>query len=224
MIALFFATKIECELITKSLLNKCEFSIRDIPFLKGKIKNIDTLICITGIGKIKSSIAAVIAFEKNPISYAIVSGVAGAYPSSGLNVGDIALANKEIDADKGILINCENMDNSFIFMEQEEISLFVPDFAKRLKTGTFLTVSACTGNLNRAMFLERKFNAICENMEGASIAKVAKIYDVVVSEIRSISNLVTDRTKLLTIDEVKKSAEVSQKFILENFDSLADFA
>ncbi|GAB6182667.1 phosphorylase family protein [Thermodesulfovibrio hydrogeniphilus] len=224
MITLFFATKIECELITKSLSNKSEFSIKGVPFLRGKIKNTDALICISGIGKINSSIAAVLAFEKNPISYAIVSGIAGAYPSSGLKIGDIAVADKEIDADKGVLIQCENKDDAFIFIEQEEISLFVPDFLKGLKTGTFLTVSACTGNIKRANFLERKFNAICENMEGAAIAKAAKIYNVVLSEIRSISNLVTDRTKLLTIDEVKKSAEVSQKFILDNFNLLAELA
>lgn len=101
-------------------------------------------------------------------------------------------------------------------MNTEKISLFLPDFSKELKTGVFLTVSACTGNINRAKFLERKFNALCENMEGFAIAKCAQIYNIPVTEIRSISNMVTDRTRLLNLDEVRKTAEIVQRFILDN--------
>lgn len=101
-------------------------------------------------------------------------------------------------------------------MNTEKISLFIPDFSKELKNGVFLTVSACTGNINRAKFLERRFNALCENMEGFAIAKFAQIYNIPVTEIRSISNMVTDRTRLLNLDEVKKTAEVAQSFILDN--------
>lgn len=103
-----------------------------------------------------------------------------------------------------------------MFINPEEIPLSLPDFSKDLKTGVFLTVSACTGNLKRAKFLERKFNALCENMEGFAIAKSAQLYNVPVTEIRSISNMITDRTHLLKFEEVKKTAEIVQSFLLDN--------
>lgn len=92
----------------------------------------------------------------------------------------------------------------------------MPDFSKDLKKGVFLTVSACTGNLKRAKFLERKFKALCENMEGFAIAKSSQLFNVPATEIRSISNMVTDRSDLLKIDDIKKSAKRAQEFILDN--------
>lgn len=216
MIAIFFATKIEAELILKKLNNFEKIIIHDYTFIKGKIDKIPLIICLSGIGKINATVSAVLAFEKFPVKKAMISGVGGAYPSSGLLIGDIAVAEKEIDADKGLLVNCKGDDESFIFLNSEEIPLYIPDFLKSQKKGTFLTVSASTGNLSRAKFLEKKFNAVCENMEGAAIAKVSQIYGIPVTEIRSISNIVTDRTELLKRDDVKKYAGVVQKFILES--------
>lgn len=180
----------------------------------------EVLICISGIGKINSSISSTVAFQNFPIKKAIISGVAGAYPSSKLNIGDVALADKEINADEGLLINCDENDESFKFINLEEIPLFLPDFSDNVKKGVFLTVSACTGNLKRAKFLERKFKAICENMEGFAIAKSAQLFNIPTTEIRSISNMVTDRSDVLKTDDVKKSAKRVQQFILDNIIAL----
>lgn len=222
MIAIFFATEIEGELILKNLNNPEKIKIHDYSFITGEIKEIPLIICISGIGKINATVSAVLAFEKFPVKKAIISGVAGAYPSSGLSVGDIAVAEKEIEADQGLLVNCKGNDESFIFINSEEIPLYIPDFLKNQKKGIFLTVSASTGNLNRAKFLKKKFNAICENMEGAGIARVCQIYGIPVTEIRSISNMVTHRKELLKINDVKKYAEVVQKFIFESLQLFED--
>ena len=216
MIVLFFATQKECELIFDNLIDKQIFSIKNLPFVKGKINGIDLILSITGIGKTSATLASVICFENFSIKLAIVSGIAGAYTSSMLEKGKIAVAEKEIFADEGLLRNCHDTQDSFIFLSSEEIPLYVPDFLKNLPRGTFLTVSACTGNIGRARFLEKKFNALCENMEGASVAKVSQIYNIPCVEIRSISNIVTDRKKLLTLEEISKASLIVQRFILEH--------
>ncbi|MEN2995187.1 MAG: futalosine hydrolase [Thermodesulfovibrio sp.] len=216
MIALFFATLVESQLIISKLKDKTIYYIRKIPFIKGKIDNREILLCISGIGKVNSSMASVFAFEKFPIDKVIISGIAGAYPTSGLKIGDIAIAEKEIEADQGLLIKCDDEEKSFIFIDYQEFPLYIPNSLKNLKKGVFLTVSTCTGNLKRAYFLEKKFNAICENMEGAAIAKVAQNYGIPVTEIRSISNLVINRSNLLKTEEVIKAAEIVQRFILES--------
>jgi futalosine hydrolase len=217
LIALFFATQKECELIFDNLTNKQFFSIKNLPFIKGKINGRDLILSISGIGKTSATLATVICFENFSIKLAIVSGIAGAYPSSMLDIGKIAVAEKEIFADEGLLRNCHDTQDSFIFLSSEEIPLYVPDFLKNLPRGTFLTVSACTGNIKRARFLEKKFNALCENMEGASVAKVSQIFKIPCVEIRSISNIVTDREKLLNLEEISKTSFTVQRFILDHF-------
>jgi futalosine hydrolase len=216
LIALFFATEKECELIINSLSNKQFFSIKTVSFIKGKIKDVDLLLCISGIGKTSATLASVICFEKFSIKGTIVSGIGGAYPSSGLDIGSLVVAEKEIFADEGLLRNCNANIDSFIFLNSEEILLYVPHFLKTLPKGTFLTVSSCTGNLERAIFLEKNFNGICENMEGAAVAKVCEIYKIPCIEIRSISNIVTDRAELLSLKEISKASMIVQKFILEH--------
>jgi len=64
-----------------------------------------------------------------------------------------------------------------------------------IKAGNFITVSAATGTYKRALELEKKFNAICENMEGAAIAHICALYGTPVAEMRGISNIVEDRNR-----------------------------
>lgn len=52
-------------------------------------------------------------------------------------------------------------------------------------------------------------------MEGFPIAKVANIFQIQTIEIRSISNMVTDRKELLKSSEIQKSAEILQQFLIE---------
>lgn len=213
MIALFFATPFECRLIAKRIENKEFLRIKNTEFLTGRLFGYEILLCISGVGKINSTISSMITLEKFPIEKALISGIAGAYPSSGLKIGEIALATREIEVDHGLLIDFDR----FISMDFVEVELTVPHSLDGLKRGIFLTVSSCTGNLKRAKFLESKFGGICENMEGAAIAKVCSLYDVPVFEIRSISNYVEDRESLLSRKEVENAAEVVEKFILERF-------
>ena len=65
----------------------------------------------------------------------------------------------------------------------------------KVKSGSFVTVSAATGTSKGARELEKRFHALCENMEGAAIAQVCTIYRIPMHEIRGISNIVGVRDK-----------------------------
>ena len=67
--------------------------------------------------------------------------------------------------------------------------------ANRIKSDTFVTVSSCTGTRKRALELQKRFGAICENMEGAAAAHICTLYDTPLLEIRGISNIVEDRDR-----------------------------
>jgi futalosine hydrolase len=67
--------------------------------------------------------------------------------------------------------------------------------AFNVRAGTFVTVSAASGSTRRAKEIERRFSAICENMEGAAIAQTCMIYNMPMFEIRGISNTAGVRDK-----------------------------
>ena len=63
----------------------------------------------------------------------------------------------------------------------------------KLATGTFVTVSTCTGTMARAIEIEQRSGGLCENMEGAAVALACRQLSIPLLEIRGISNLVEDR-------------------------------
>lgn len=209
-------------------------------FYRGKIGGNKVVHVISGIGKTNASHAATLLIERFFPSLIINFGVGGAYPSSGLRVGDIAVAKKEIYGDEGLLLkdgfhiadaigipllrknrkryfNEFHLDKSLVKKAMEVIPPNSPllnggrgDY--QIKSGAFVTVSAVTGTNKRAKELEQRFNAICENMEGAAVAHVCAIYGIPMLEIRGISNIVEDRDKSKW--DIKNAAENCQKAVL----------
>jgi futalosine hydrolase len=85
-----------------------------------------------------------------------------------------------------------SLDNSLLIKSVQLITRHSPLVTK---SGPFITVSAATGTRKRAIELEKRFDAICENMEGAAIAQVCTIYKIPLLEIRGISNIAGVRDK-----------------------------
>jgi futalosine hydrolase len=61
------------------------------------------------------------------------------------------------------------------------------------KRGPFVTVSCVSGSRQRGVLLARQHQALCENMEGAAVARVCQQFALPLLELRCISNLVEDR-------------------------------
>jgi len=175
---------------------------------RGKLSGHDVLLLNSGLGKVNAAHAATCLIENYPVKGVINIGVGGAYPGSGLKIGDVAIASKEIYGDEGV-ITSKGWDslkkigiplvldgkkkyfNEFLLNN----SLLIKSAQLVTKSGPFITVSSTTGTLKRAIELEKRFDAICENMEGAAIAQVCTIYKIPMLEIRGISNKVGERDK-----------------------------
>ncbi|MEW6429661.1 MAG: futalosine hydrolase [Thermodesulfobacteriota bacterium] len=61
--------------------------------------------------------------------------------------------------------------------------------------GPFVTVNCVSGSRRRGDLLRDRFGAVCENMEGAALARVCQRRDIPFVEIRCCSNLVEDRNR-----------------------------
>ncbi|MDI6729044.1 MAG: futalosine hydrolase [Thermodesulfovibrionales bacterium] len=212
-------TKSEADLVIRQLSEKEEISIQGKYFYKGSLgKNIHAVICICGIGKANAAHGAALLIERFKPNLVYVIGVGGAYPSSGLHIGDIVIAEKEIYGDEGLSSKDGFRTLNEILDVQNEFIMYIPEqLIEQKNKGTFVTVSTCTGTLEKGKEIEKRFNAICENMEGAAIAHICAFSGIPAAEIRGISNIIEDRTAApLNKADIIKAAENAQRFLLEH--------
>jgi futalosine hydrolase len=203
-----------------------------------EIGGIPVYLALTGIGKINAAATTAWLIDRFCPSLIINTGCAGAYPGSGLAIGEIALAESEILGDEGVLspLGWEPLDAIGIpSLEREGVRYFnefplSPVPASRaavlaesrgvsLRRGRFVTVSTCSGTAARGAELVGRFNALCENMEGAAVAQVALAWGVDCMEVRGISNMVEDRD--LSRWDIRRAVENAQRFILAYLESTA---
>jgi futalosine hydrolase len=243
MLALLSSMPFESNQILGSLKGVRTTKIGGKTVYRGKFAGIDIILTITGIGKINAAHSITCVIEHFPVRQVINIGVGGAYPGSGLKIGDIAVAVKEILADEGVIdhqgwssfrkigiplvkIDKRKYFNNFPMdkdLSKKAVKIFKYVIAQtlqktELKKGNFVTVSAATGTLKRATEIERKFNALCENMEGAAIAQVCTIYRIPMIEIRGISNTVGLRDKRKW--NLRLASENCQQVLLKTIKSL----
>ncbi|MCE5194579.1 MAG: futalosine hydrolase [Nitrospiraceae bacterium] len=228
LIGLISATEAESKIIIKRL-GKTRFR----NFYAGKIRSARVIHAVSGIGKTNASHTTALLIERFSPDMIINFGIGGAFPYSGLSIGDIAVASKEIYGDEGILMKTgfETADSIGIPFVKKNSKAFYNEFPldkemvknalkslkklllpEKTKTGAFLTMSSITGTLKRAKELEKRFNVICENMEGAAIAQVCVIYGIPMLEIRGISNIAGDIDKNRW--NIKRASENCQKILI----------
>jgi futalosine hydrolase len=235
-IGLISAVPLEGTIILRHLKKIYKNVPRGLTIYKGNIQDKAVFYIITGIGKTNASAGTTLLIEKFSPYLIINFGVGGAYPSSSLKIGDIAVAEKEIYGDESVYLK-----DGFHKTETIDIPLLVKNrrkyfnefqldknlvkkvvsisrimyYAPRImvKSGPFLTLSTCTGTSKRAKELEKTFHAICENMEGAAVAHICTLYEIPMVEIRGISNVVEDRDKKKW--NIKLASNNCQKVVIE---------
>jgi len=152
----------------------------------------------TGVGPVNAAHAVTLFLARSEARAIIVCGVGGAYPSSGLKVGDVVCADTECYGDLGATSPSGFLDMKalgFPVVEApvplfNELPMQVFPVERRVR---FVTMTTCTGTDSEARAIERRTRGAVENMEGAAVAHVAHLHGVPAGEVRGISNLVTDR-------------------------------
>jgi futalosine hydrolase len=198
----------------------CTATALEASLLAERLAGVSTVRLIEmGVGPVNAAHAVTLAIAASKPQAILVCGVGGAYPSSGLRVGDVACAEREIYGDLGADSPAGFLDMkalAFPVVQGSSGSLFneLPmqlfPAARRLP---FVTVSTCTGTSAGARAIESRTRGAVENMEGAAVAHVAHLHGVPVGEVRGISNLVTDRDT--SSWRLKDAAEAAQRTLLD---------
>jgi len=228
-LALLSSMPFESDQVLDALRNVRVLNIAGKTVYRGRLSGHDIILLNTGIGKVNAAHSATCIIEYFQVKQVVNFGVGGAYPQSGLKIGDIAVASKEIYGDEGVITSkgWDSLRKIGIPLLQDGTKKYFNEFTLSLnrpfekggrgdfqiKRGNFVTVSATTGAQRRAIELGKRFNAICENMEGAAVAHVCTIYKIPFLEVRGISNVTGVRDKRKW--DLKLASGNCQKAVLE---------
>lgn len=155
-------------------------------------------VVVSGVGPVNAAHATTVSIVEWRPAAVVVCGVGGAYPGSGLNIGDVVSAEAEIYGDLGAQSPSGFLDMKALgfpviasprpLFNELPLQLF-PTAAQ----ARFVTVSTCTGTEAAAREMASRTGGAVENMEGAAVAHVANLLGVPAGEVRGISNMVTNR-------------------------------
>jgi futalosine hydrolase len=186
--------------------------------LEGALLRPHVHVLVTGVGAVNAAFTLTRFLAKEEAGGVVVCGIGGAYPGSGLSIGDVACAASECYGDLGA-----DSPDGFLDMRALGFPLVAGDApiynslpiqifpaARRVP---FVTLNTCTGTDDDARAIEQRTGGAIENMEGAAIAHVAALSGTPVGEIRGVSNMVGRREK--SSWRVKEAAETAQLALLD---------
>lgn len=168
---------------------------------------------VTGVGAVNAAYALTRAIERERPDCIVVCGIGGAYPDSGLEIGDVVCAESECYGDLGAsspdgFLDMKALGIPVVPGETPIYNVLPMQIFPAERRVPFVTLNTCTGidELQHA-------TAAVENMEGAAIAHVAALAGIPVGEIRGISNMVGRRDRASW--RVKQAAAAVQEVLIE---------
>ena len=222
-LALLAATAMEAEILVQALEGAEPIEVATKRWWSGVLRHGDravtAAVIVTGYDKVNAAHALTCLLMTSCPALVVQVGAAGAYPPSGLAVGDVVLATEEVYADTGVatpegwlpaqaiglpLAHARDTDYWNAFPSDPGLVAAAarvveavpwPGPPPRVLTGRCLTSSLVTGGTEAGERLARRWGALAESMEGAAAAHVCALYGVPFLEIRGISNLVVDRDR-----------------------------
>lgn len=153
---------------------------------------------IAGVGIVDFSASLARFFSKKKYEQAVLLGICGAYPNSGLQLGDVVRVGTEVVADMGAqsreghfipwktVVSAETLYKGASPRDLPLCLAAIPEVAGG-------TVNCCTGTQYLGNRRESIFQIQVENMEGAAFFAVCKAFDVSGYQFRAVSNMASDR-------------------------------
>ena len=147
----------------------------------------------TGVGPVNAAFALTRELTARPARAVIVCGVGGAYPRSGLQIGDVVCASTETYGDLGAdsptgFLDMQALGFPVIDADPPIFNTMALDLFPVPKQAPFVTCATCTGTDVKAAEIQQRTGGAVESMEGAALVHVARLMGVKIGEVRGISN------------------------------------
>lgn len=222
MIGIIFAMKEELDEFIKLVNNIKEEKIYDLTFYKCNLFNKKLVLVESGVGKVNAARATQILIDKMNPKYIFNVGVAGSISNS-VDVMDIVVSDKLVQHDFDITgFNHEKgyIPNVGIYMDADKYLLDISknvNIDTKVHIGTIASGDIFITDKDMSSKINNKFNALCVEMEGASIAQVCTLSSVPYLVIRSISDSPNqnDNNKITYEEFLEKSCKIVSNYLKE---------
>ena len=202
-IGIIFAMEEELNAFKELITIKKEYNIFDLKFYECSINNIECILVESGVGKVNAARTTQILIDNINVEYIFNVGVAGGIDTS-LKVGDIIIGEKLVQHDFDITaFNHEKgyIPNIGTFIESDEYLIGLAETCLNgAKKGVIASGDIFCTEQRMSEKINKKFNALCVEMEGASIAQVCYLSHIPFLVIRSISD-VPNNDNVITYEE-----------------------
>ena len=221
-IGIIFAKKEELDSLLKYLKIEKEYNIFDLKFYEGMIHNNYCILTESGVGKVNSARCTQILIDNMDVDMIINIGVAGGI-SEKLKVCDIVIGEKVVQHDFDITaFNHEKgyIPNVGVYIDSDTYLVNIAKECINNKKYNVVSGIIASGDIFcteswMSKKINTKFNALCVEMEGASIAQVCYLSNIPFIVIRSISD-VPNNNNVLTYEEfLNESSKNVSNFIYE---------
>ena len=221
-IGIIFAMKEELDSLVKYLKIEKKYNIFDLKFYEGMIHNNYCILTESGVGKVNSARCTQILIDNMDVDMIINIGVAGGI-SEKLKVCDIVIGEKLVQHDFDITaFNHEKgyIPNVGVYIDSDTYLVNIAKECINNKKYNVVSGIIASGDIFcteswMSKKINTKFNALCVEMEGASIAQVCYLSNVPFIVIRSISD-VPNNNNVLTYEEfLNESSKNVSNFIYE---------
>lgn len=195
-VGIIFAMEEELNELLKYLSIEKEYKIFDLKFYEGKIHNLNCVLVKSGVGKVNAARTTQILIDNIKVDCIFNIGVAGGV-SDILNIGDIVIGESLVQHDFDI--TAFNHEKGYIpdigvYIKSDEYLYTIANNVLRninelnVVSGIIASGDIFCTEINMSRKINQKFNALCVEMEGASIAQICYLCHIPFLILRSISD------------------------------------
>ena len=195
-----------------------------IEFHVGKMHGNSVVLVCSGIGKVNAAICTQALIDMYGVDYIINVGVAGAL-STELEIGDIVISSDVVQHDMDvtflgyepgyifgineIYVECDAGTRDLLIKAADSLD------SVSIHVGTVASGDQFVYKDEQRRFITEHFNALCVEMEGASIGHVCKMNNVPFCVVRAISDSANDDSVISFNEFMEIAADISTHITTE---------
>lgn len=215
VIGIIVAEEKELLEVKKIIHNINEIKLFEKVFYKGKIHEKEVILVKSNVGKVNSARVCQMMIDNFDISLIINIGTAGSVDNK-LDIGDVVVASKLVQYDFDVTVfgrklgEIENV-GEYISVDKGLLKLFDN---MNVHIGTIASGDKFIVNNEEKDNIKNQLNALCIEMEGASISQVCMLDGIPFLVIRSITDK-QDGSSKIDFEEFLESSSKKATMILE---------
>ena len=227
-IGIIFAMKEELDETIKMFNEPIVHSIYDLKIYECKNNNITCFLVESGIGKVNATRTTQILIDKMNVDCILNIGVAGSI-SRDVNKCDIVVGDRLVQHDFDLtLFNREKGEipniGKYIYCDKELLEIAKKNtIDTNIITGVIASGDIFVSEEQMGAKINKKFDALCVEMEGAAIAQVCHLCNIPFLVVRAISDSPYEEDNHITFEEfLKISSDMAARFVLQFLDAIND--